>query len=131
MESRRAVVTTWDSIPSEDVRPGVRRKAVGTEDVICVLNEIEPQMEAAPHVHEGFDQLAVILSGQAIYHVGDVGHEVGPGSVLLIPAGQRHWIEPNGDEPIENLDVFAPLREDYRHLLSWMDGAGSPASAGP
>jgi len=120
MSDREAVVTTWEAIPSEDVRPGVSRRGFGTGDVICVMNEIQPDMVPSPHVHEGFDQLAFIVSGQAIYHIGDVGHEVGPGAVMLIPAGQRHWIEPNGDEPILNLDVFAPLREDYRHLLSWM-----------
>ncbi|MGH9088480.1 MAG: cupin domain-containing protein [Acidimicrobiales bacterium] len=125
--SRRAVVTTWEALPSEVVRAGVSRRAIGTEDVTCVLNRIEPAMQAAPHVHEGFDQLAFILSGQAIYHVGDVGHEVGPGAAMLIPAGVPHWIEPNGDEPIENLDVFAPAREDYAHLVEWMDDPQAPA----
>lgn len=119
--SRRAVVTTWDALPSEVVRAGVSRRAIGTEDVICVLNTIEPEMVAAPHVHEDFDQLAFILSGQAVYHIGDQGHEVGPGACMLIPAGIPHWIEPNGDEPIENLDVFAPARKDYAHLVAWMD----------
>jgi len=28
-------------------------------------------------------------------------------------------IEPTGDEPVMNLDVFAPAREDYIHLLRW------------
>lgn len=119
------VATTWDDIPSEPVRPGVRRKGFGTDDVILVMNEIDTEIEVAPHRHEGFDQIATIVSGRAIYHVGDIGHEVGPGSLLLIPAGVEHWIEPVGDEPIANLDVFAPARSDYRHLLAWMDGAAA------
>jgi len=125
MSDRQPVVTTWDAVPSEAVRPGVSRRGFGTAEVICVMNEIQPDMVPAPHVHEGFDQLAFIVSGQAIYHIGDVGHEVGPGAAMLIPAGQPHWIEPAGDEPIQNLDVFAPMRDDYRHLLSWMDQVGT------
>ncbi len=114
------VATTWPEIPGELVRHGVSRRAFGTDEVMLVLNEIAPEMEPAPHRHDDFDQIALILSGQAIYHVGDVAHEVGPGSVLLVPAGVEHWIVPNGDETIENLDVFAPARADLRHLLEWM-----------
>jgi mannose-6-phosphate isomerase-like protein (cupin superfamily) len=118
---RRAVVRTWDDIPSEAVREGVNRRAFGTEDVLLVMNDIAPRMEPAPHVHEGFDQIALIISGRAVYHIGDEAHPVGPGSVMLIPAGVRHYIEPDGDETVKNLDVFAPARADFAHLLRWMD----------
>lgn len=114
-----ALATTWAEIPGEQVRPGVSRKGFGTDDVILVMNTVEPEMEARPHSHADFDQIATIVSGQAIYHVGDTPHRVGPGSLLLIPAGVEHYIEPVGDEPVENLDVFAPARDDYRHLLDW------------
>jgi quercetin dioxygenase-like cupin family protein len=120
------VVSSWDEIPSEVVRRGVRRRAFGTSEVMLVLNDIEPEMDTAPHVHEGFDQIALIISGQAVYHVGEVGHRVGPGSVLLIPAGVPHYIEPAGAETVENLDVFAPARRDLAHLLDWMGDAPSP-----
>lgn len=125
------VATRWDDIPGEAVRPGVSRKGFGTDDVILVMNRIEPEIEIKPHVHEDFDQIATIVSGEAIYHVGDVAHEVGPGSLLLIPAGTVHYIEPRGDTPIQNLDVFAPARDDYRHLLAWMSPAAGGHAASP
>lgn len=117
----RALAAHWDDLPSEHVRPGVSRKGFGTDDVILVMNEVEPEMEARPHSHDDFDQIATIVSGRAIYHVGDVAHEVGPGSLLVIPAGVEHYIEPVGDEVVKNLDVFAPARDDYRHLIAWAD----------
>lgn len=122
-DTSRPVVSNWDDIPGEAVRKGVSRRAFGTADVMLVLNEIEPEMEPAPHVHEDFDQIALILSGEAVYHVGVEAHRVGPGSVLLIPAGVPHYIEPAGNETIENLDVFAPARADFGHLLQWMTEA--------
>jgi quercetin dioxygenase-like cupin family protein len=125
-QGRPPVVATWADIPSEVVRPGVRRRGFGNEGAILVLNEVAPGMVPAPHRHEGFDQIATILSGQARYHIGDAVHHVGPGSLLLIPAGMEHWIEPAGSEPVENLDVFAPARSDYHHLLTWMQAAPSP-----
>lgn len=112
----------WDQVPSEPVRPGVRRRGFGTQDVLLVLNECEPGMELRPHSHD-FDQIALITAGRAIYHVGDEPNEVGPGSILLVPAGVEHYIEPLGEEVVQNIDVFAPVREDYLHLLEWMDDA--------
>lgn len=120
---RRPVATRFDDLATEVVRDGVRRCGIGTPDVTLVMNYIEPEMEPSPHRHDDFDQVAVIVSGRAIYHVAGVGHEVGPGSVLLIPAGEEHWIQPIGDEPVENLDVFAPPRSDYEHLTAWMGDA--------
>lgn len=109
----------WEEIPDEEVRPGVRRRGFGTKDMLLVLNEAQPGMELRPHSHD-FDQIAMITAGTAIYHVSGTPHEVGPGSVLLVPAGAEHYIEPTGDETVHNIDVFAPARGDYLHLLEWM-----------
>ncbi len=109
----------WEEIPDEPVRPGIRRRGFGTKDVLLVLNHCEPGMDLRPHSHE-FDQIAMITKGRAIYHNGEEANEVGPGSLMLIPAGVEHYIEPLGDEVVENIDVFAPAREDYMHLVDWM-----------
>ena len=110
---------SWDDIPPEPVRPGVRRRGFGTRDVLLVLNECEPGMDLRPHSHD-FDQVALITKGRAVYHIGGEPNEVGPGSVMLIPAGVEHYIEPVGEEVVENIDVFAPARDDYLHLIEWM-----------
>lgn len=117
---RRAIATRWEDIPDEFVREGVRRRGFGNENALLVMNELTPGMKLAPHVHESFDQIATIVSGTATYFVDGVGYEVGPGSLILIPAGQVHYIEPTGTEPVLNLDVFGPARQDLIHLLAWM-----------
>lgn len=113
------IATHWSGIPDEPVRPGVRRRGFGTSDLLLVLNECTPGMQVRPHSHD-FDQIAMISAGRALYHVGDVPHEVRSGSILLIPAGAEHYIEPVGEEPVSNIDVFAPARPDYLHLIEWM-----------
>ena len=118
--TRRAIATKWDDIPDEFVREGVRRKGFGNDGALLVMNELTPGMKLFPHVHEDFDQIATIVSGTAIYHVNGVGYPVGPGSLILIPAGQPHFIEPTGTEKVLNLDVFGPARKDLIHLLDWM-----------
>ena len=57
---------------------------------------------------------------RANYYVGDVANEMGPGSIVLIPAGVDHYIEPLGEEVVKNIDVFTPCRADLAHLLDWM-----------
>ncbi|CAN5307146.1 hypothetical protein BH20ACT24_BH20ACT24_08180 [soil metagenome] len=109
----------WKEIPSEVVRDGVRRRGFGTKDCLLVMNECTPGMDLRPHIHD-FDQIAMILSGRASYYVGDERNDMGPGSVLLIPAGREHYIEPIGEEVVRNIDVFTPCRDDLSHLLNWM-----------
>ena len=110
----------WAQIPSEVVREGVSRKGFRWKDMMMVMNECRPGMKLNPHSHT-FEQMAYIVEGRAIYHVGEVGHEVGPGSFLVIPAGTVHYIEPLGTDVVLNLDFFMPLREDYLHLVKYQE----------
>jgi mannose-6-phosphate isomerase-like protein (cupin superfamily) len=58
----------------------------------------------------------MISRGRAIYHIGDEHNEVGPGPIMLIPASVERYIEPLGSKVVENIDAFAPARDDYLHL---------------
>jgi mannose-6-phosphate isomerase-like protein (cupin superfamily) len=80
-------------------------------------------MDLRPHVHD-FDQIAMIVSGRANYFVDGEPSEMGPGSILLVPAGLEHYIEPVGDEVVQNIDVFTPCRDDLAHLIDWMREPG-------
>jgi quercetin dioxygenase-like cupin family protein len=122
--ARKAIAAKWDDIPDEAVREGVRRRGFGNDGALLVMNELTPGMKVFPHVHEDFDQIATIVKGTAIYYVNGEPHNVGPGSLILIPAGQPHYIEPTGTEKVLNLDVFGPARKDLIHLLDWMKSRG-------
>ena len=110
----------WDALARERVREGVERVGFRGEDVMCVMNWLEPGMDTRPHSHP-FEQLVLIIQGRVRFHVGDESIEAGPGSMMRIPPNVTHYAEPIGDEVALNLDVFAPLRDDYRHLVSYQD----------
>ena len=59
------------------------------------------------HYHEG-DQVLVVTHGRGIVASDDEEHRVGPGDVLLIPAGERHWhgAEPGND--FTHLSILTP-----------------------
>lgn len=116
-------VFNWSDLPEEAIRPGVRRRSYATDDVMLVMNWLSPGMKLNPHKHDDFDQLAMVVAGSATYYVDDVPHEMVPGSMLLVPAGALHYIEPLGDssDEVQNLDIFVPPRADLLHLLSYIN----------
>jgi quercetin dioxygenase-like cupin family protein len=116
-------VVRWGEIPEEEVRPGVHRRAYATDDVMLTMNVVVEGMELKPHAHADFDQLVYIAEGSCRYHVDGVPHDMGPGSMMLIPAGSMHFIEPVTPS-CSNLDVFVPPRDDYRDALAWIARLG-------
>jgi len=112
-------VVTWDDIPEEEVRRGVRRRGYSTDEVMLMWNVVEEGMELKPHSHEDFDQLVCIFEGRCNYYVDGEPHEMGPGSMMLVPAGAEHYIEPL-EPSCANLDIFVPPRADYEPALAWI-----------
>jgi quercetin dioxygenase-like cupin family protein len=97
----------------------VRRRGYSTDDVMLMWNVVEKGMELKPHSHEDFDQLVCIMEGRCNYYVDGEAHEMGPGSMMLVPAGAEHYIEPL-ESPCGNLDIFVPPRADYEPSLAWV-----------
>ena len=125
--AQKATLYNWDSLDREIVRKGVERAGFRGDDVLMVMNWLEPGMDLNPHSHP-FEQVVYIVQGRVIFYVGDESIEAGPGSLIRIPPDVVHYGEPVGDEPAMNLDIFAPIREDYRHLVDYQqsdfDGEG-------
>ena len=92
------------------------RSAVRTDGALVVFNWVEPPTTLPLHDHP-FDQLALILAGRCVMRVNAEEHPLGPGGFVYIPAGAMHGLEAVGSEPVLNVDVFSPAREDYLHLV--------------
>ena len=110
----------WNELPREAVRQGIERCGFRGENVVMVMNWIAPRIDVRPHQHD-FEQLVVCVSGKFRYHVGDTFFDMTPGSMLRVPPHTMHHVEATGDEVALNLDVFAPIRDDYRHLAAYQD----------
>ena len=64
------------------------------------------------HAHPN-EQMGVMVSGSATFFVGDEEKTLGPGDFYFIPGGVRHRVVAVGG-PAQALDVFYPIREEYR-----------------
>ena len=71
-----------------------------------------PKHEPKPHAHS-YEQIVYILAGRIRFHIGEKSVVLGPGGLVQIPPDVMHWGEVVGDEPVLNLDIFTPVREEY------------------
>ena len=111
-------VRNWNELAREAVRPGVSRAAFRDEDVLMVMNWLEPGMDVRPHSHP-FEQLAYVIKGRMRFVIGGEECVVEEGGLVRIPPDVEHCGEPLGNETVMNLDVFSPIREDYLHLVDY------------
>jgi len=114
---RNPQIVNWADLPRETVGNGlIDRCGFGGSNSIAVFNWVQPGYVPRPHQHD-FEQIVIILEGECNYHVGDEVFACKRGSMVRVPPNVMHCIEVTGTQTVLNLDIFAPVREDYAHLL--------------
>ena len=58
--------------------------------------------------HPDSDQWVLVLSGTGTATVEDSEHDLTPGTLLLIEAGEAHELRSGPDEPLATLNIYAP-----------------------
>jgi quercetin dioxygenase-like cupin family protein len=93
---------------------GVVARTVDGERLALAVVELEPDSVVAEHSHEN-EQLGIVLSGSVRFRVADEVRELEPGGAWRIPPNTPHEVH-TGPEGAVVIDVFAPVREDWRSL---------------
>jgi quercetin dioxygenase-like cupin family protein len=116
----KGLVYKWDELPQIALSEGtMMRSAFRGDDSLTVFNFVAAKMpRAEPHSHP-FDQLVLIVSGRLILEIDGKTMECGPGTITRVPANAKHTGWAVGREPVLNIDIFSPAREDYLHLTSY------------
>jgi mannose-6-phosphate isomerase-like protein (cupin superfamily) len=118
------VVYRWDSLPGVERLPGMTQSGFRGDDCIVMFNRLDRKMaRPEPHSHP-FDQVVMIVTGAIMIEIGGRTMEMGPGTVARVPSGVAHRGWPVGGEPVLNIDVFAPPREDYLPLTAYQTEYG-------
>jgi quercetin dioxygenase-like cupin family protein len=92
--------------------PGVNIFTVAGEKMMLSLVEFEPGAIVQPHSHP-HEQMGMLLEGELTFTIGGETQTLAPGEMWRIPGGVVHSAVA-GKEPVKALDVFYPIREDYR-----------------
>ena len=92
--------------------PGVEIRTTAGERLMLSVVTFAPHSVVPMHAHP-HEQMGIMLSGRLVFTVGGVTRTLGPGDQWSIPGGVEHTVTAL-DEPAVALDVFHPVREDYR-----------------
>ncbi len=83
------------------------------ENMLLSLVEIPAGGVVPMHSHP-HEQAGMVLEGELTFTVGDETRTLKPGDMWMIPGGVEHTVAA-GDQPAKALDIFSPVREDYKY----------------
>lgn len=99
------LIRVWD---------GVVARTVEGERLSLAVVELESSSVVPEHHHEN-EQLGIVVSGSVTFRVGDETRELTAGGSWRIAPNVPHEVH-TGPEGAVVIDVFAPVREDWRSL---------------
>ena len=97
-----------DILETARANPHFRQVLETTEHLQLVVMTIPVGGEIGAEVHDGIDQSLIFVSGRAAADLDDDTREVGPGAVVIVPAGTRHNFRNVGDEPLVLWTLYGP-----------------------
>ena len=92
--------------------PGVKIYTAAGEQMMLSYVELEPGAIVEEHSHP-HEQVGILLDGEAHFFVGDEDRVLRPGDMYRIPGGVAHRVVAS-KHGAKALDIFHPVREDYR-----------------
>lgn len=104
-------IVTLESLKVREIFPGIRARVVHTDRTSQSWVEIDSGASFPEH-HHPHEQTVSMLEGTLELIVSGESHVLTRGSVFIIPPNAPH--SGRARSACRVLDVFAPVREDYR-----------------
>lgn len=101
-----------DELGRHTIFPGVQIQTCAAERMMLSVVDLAPGSVVEEHAHE-HEQVGMVLQGRAVFHIGGEEKTLRAGDLYRIPGHVRHRVVAL-DEPVRALDIFYPVREDYR-----------------
>lgn len=91
-------------------RPEKMGKATiyASERLLVGTNCFEPGQAHALHAHEGMDKVYQVVAGRGVLLLEGAELPMGPGDVVIAPAGVPHGVRNDGGERLVVLAILAP-----------------------
>ncbi len=119
----------WNNMPWQSFDEGIARKmlAMDAKYANIAINKIDNNQVFEAHSHKDQEQILMILQGECVVYIEDTPHEMTAGSWIAVPEGVEHSMEvSDSPEPLINMDVFSPIREEYNEAYKeFIDGQSS------
>jgi quercetin dioxygenase-like cupin family protein len=93
--------------------PGVLARTFWGEEMLAAVVDLDANTHLPRHSHP-HEQLGIVIAGQMKLSIADESKTLKPGDVYLIPGGVEHEAH-TFDQPVKVMDVFSPVREEYKY----------------
>jgi quercetin dioxygenase-like cupin family protein len=93
---------------------GILARVVEGREMTFAVVELDAHAVALKHDHPN-EQIGIVLRGKMTFTVGGETRELGPGDTYVIRGNTPHEATA-GPEGAVVIDVFSPLRADWRRL---------------
>ncbi len=92
--------------------PGVKLNLAWGDKLMLSVVELEPGSIVPMHSHP-HEQAGIVLEGEFDPNIGGETRRVQKDNMYIIPGGVEHGVV-TGKERAVALDIFHPIREDYK-----------------
>lgn len=101
-----------DECSTHTIFPGVTIQTCAAEHMMLSVVDLAPGAVVEEHAHP-HEQVGMVLEGRATFWIGAEEKTLGPGDLYRIPGQVKHRVVAL-DAPVRALDIFFPVREEYR-----------------
>ena len=97
----------------EEIVPGATIRTFWGDNTLLSLVDIEPTVEVPLHTHP-HEQSGIVLEGELEMGVAGEVKVLNAGDIYIIPGGVEHFAKTRSVRA-RVLDIFSPVREDYKY----------------
>lgn len=99
--------------PIKELLPGVNARTFWGDNLLLAVVDLEANAIIPPHSHP-HEQGGLVIEGELEFTIGDEIRLAKTGDLYIIPGGVEHGVRV-GIQPARVLDIFSPVREEYKY----------------
>ena len=96
----------------KELVPGINARTYWGENMLVAMVDLDANAHLPRHNHP-HEQVGTVIAGKIEFTIGDETKTLQPGDVYIIPGGVAHEAR-TFDQPVKGIDVFSPVREEYK-----------------
>ena len=102
-----------ESRATKELAPGVHARTFWEEKMLLAYVEIAAHAKIPLHSHP-HEQCGTVSSGEIVFCINGEERTLTAGDCYVIPGGVEHWATA-GSMPAALVEVFSPVREEYKY----------------
>ncbi len=96
----------------KELVPGIMSRTFWGDRMLVSLVDLAPNASIPPHSHP-HEQVGMVIHGQMELTIAGETRMVKEGDVYVVPGDVVHAVR-MGSEPCQVVEMFAPVREEYK-----------------